>query len=102
MPTIVVAVDFSARTPAVIRAAAEVAQARNARMVLLHVVPALSGPFPPEDGRVAAAWLERLMTDAQRQLDEVAESVPDGVATEKRVGLGAPWETIRDTARATD
>lgn len=100
MQRILVALDTSPRAPQVLAAAAKLAETSNAKLVLLRAVG-----IPPDVPRelllnVSDASLEEfLITNARRQLHELARAVPPERIEHVEAVFGTAWDAICSTAR---
>ena len=101
--TILVAVDGSARAPAVLAAAVEVGARFSATLRLLRVAE-LPPELPPAAAGVPAdplpAHLTKLVTDELRQL--ALQVDPGTTLGEPIVRFGQPWRVILEVARELD
>jgi nucleotide-binding universal stress UspA family protein len=99
---IVVGLDGSPRTEAVLRAALELAGATDARLVVVHVVQ-----LPPE--LPASLWganpeemIGQVLRGARRQVDGWLRGVPARRLHDVIVELGVPWRQLCEIATARD
>lgn len=96
MKTILVALDSSARAPAVLQAAIEAATSSNARLVLFRAVG-----IPPEMPALiwqsdAASLMDLLRDAAKKDLEAHAANVPANLRSDHLVSveIGSPWQGI--------
>jgi nucleotide-binding universal stress UspA family protein len=99
MKSILVGLDSSERAPSVLRAAADLAKRTGARVTLMRAVTLPVG-LPPEAYAIAPDRLPALLvSDAHRQLEELAKAVPAEVPVTIRVDLGNPWQRLCEVAK---
>jgi nucleotide-binding universal stress UspA family protein len=93
---VVAALELDARAPRDMAAVACIARGLRARLVVVHVVPPLRmPPWLRGDSRAHAA---ARVAEAKRQLDDVCGALGEAVASESRVLVGDPAETIAAVA----
>ena len=94
---ILVPVDFSESTPAVVSEAVELAEKFSARVTLYHVV---SRFFPPvgELDYTLNRLEARLQDAAEEQLRELAASIAPRADVDFGMQTGVPWECIINRA----
>lgn len=98
MERILVGLDGSARAPAVLAAAVDLARRIGAKVFLYRAVgiPAeLPAPALSVSPGEVAALLERLATD---QLADLAKAVPPEILGGLRVSLAVPWQGVCEAA----
>ena len=97
--TILVALDSSARAPAVLAAACEIAEKFGARLAPVRTI-SVPPDFPPAAHVVGHDPLPAHLKDvALAELDLLLAAVPAGVAMDApRVRIGQPWRTIIEAA----
>ena len=94
MKTFLVALDSSPRAPAVLRAAAELARASDAKLLLFRVV-GLPNELPLEAYAMSPdGVIQALSERAQRELDELARVLRGNLPFETKVEIGTPWQAI--------
>lgn len=98
MKTILVALDLSQRSAAVLKAASQLAEKQDARLLIVHVVAPVVGRDLEIAGVATGALTDRLTTMAQAELHALEKLVPERVKRETRVLKGFPWQTICATA----
>lgn len=99
MKRILVAIDGSARAPAVLAKAVTIASAQGAKLVLVRSVGL--PPDVPEDfwKTTDESLLDVLRRRARTYLDDQAGSVPSALLEKTEVVVGVPWQAICETAR---
>jgi universal stress protein F len=99
MKCILVGLDGSPRAPGVLAAAAKIAGAQGAKLLLLRSVGL--PPDVPQDfwKKTDEPLLDLLKRRASEYLDECAAAVPRDLLERCEVAVGAPWQTVCDTAR---
>jgi len=101
--TILVALDSSARGPAVLAAACDIAEKYGARIVPLRII-SIPPDFPPAAHVAGGDPLPAHMTEtALAGLDRLLAAVPASVGMDPpRVRIGQPWRAIVDAAEELD
>jgi universal stress protein F len=96
--TILVALDGSARAPAVLAKAITAASAQGERLVLFRSIGL--PPDVPQDlwRSTDEPLLDVLDQRAKAYLEECEEKVPTAVRAGTRVVIGSPWQSICETA----
>jgi nucleotide-binding universal stress UspA family protein len=98
MKRILVALDGSPRSAAVLEAAAHIAQALGARLVLFRSI-GLPAEMPPELWKhPEETLLDLLRKNAQQYLDACASGIRADVDA-RRVEIGTPWQAVCAAAR---
>lgn len=100
-PTILVGLDSSPRAPAVLAAAADLAQRYGATLVAVRAVEMprdvpTQEPLATEDGRA-----EALLAAARRELDAELARLPAGLGARREVRAGEPVDVLCDLAAET-
>jgi universal stress protein A len=94
---ILVPVDFSGRSQAALQYAVDLARACEARVTVLHVVPAPSLAAVAADvylDRPVALVAPEVMNAARAQIDELISDCFAGVPVEGLIEIGAPAQII--------
>jgi len=94
MPTVLVAVDLSPRSAAVVESASALAAHMGARILLVHVVTPTPGPSVSVGDITSQTITDRLRVLAEQELEVLAKAIAPNVATERRVLTGYPWQTV--------
>jgi nucleotide-binding universal stress UspA family protein len=102
MKRILVCLDASRRAPAVLEAAAELAERMGAKLVLLRSVGLPAEIDQEFYVHAATSMTEMLVDKAKQQLDILAMEVPEGLIEGFDVHVGTPWDTICREAKARD
>lgn len=97
--TIVCGVDESGDAPAVVRAAATLAELVGARLVLVHVVPEHASRSLWWDPDAASELRTIALERAHRLLTDLAERLCGGVTVDRRVDFGSPAEVLKAVAQ---
>ncbi len=99
MKRILVGLDGSARSPAVLDAALAIAVAQGARLTLLRSIGL--PPDVPQDfwKTTEESLLELLRHHARDYLTEQAARVPEGLRGGTELVVGSPWQALCETAR---
>ncbi len=94
MDRILVGLDASPRTTSVLTSAIELARRVGGKLVLFRAV-GIPTEIPHEAYSMSpAALAELLEQEAQKYLDQLAATVPEGLLLEAVVGVGNPWQSI--------
>jgi nucleotide-binding universal stress UspA family protein len=102
MKRILVALDQSPRTAAVLEHASNIARAWGAELVLFHAVGIPAG-IPAEAFRSTPGELvERWRTEAVRDLGVRAARLDPSLKARSLVRVGSPWSAICEAAREQD
>ena len=102
MSKILCALDATDRAPKVLAAAVEQASNRNARLLLLRVVPPLGEVPFVELGASLNVLTQQMVEGSRQQMEKLAEAVPASMLMGFEVVVGSPWRLICDTARLLD
>lgn len=102
MKRILVCLDASPRAPAVLAAAADLAQRTGAKMSLLRAVG-----LPPELHKIisvdlGANVIETLQAKAREDLEILSQDIPQTLVEGLHVHVGTPWDTICREAKTLD
>jgi nucleotide-binding universal stress UspA family protein len=96
---ILVALDGSSRAPVVLAKAITLAASQGERIVLLRSI-GLPADVPPDLWRSTdGTMIDILEKRAREYLDECEARVPAEARGGKEVVIGAPWQSICETAR---
>ena len=102
MKRILVGLDSSDRARPVLTAAIDLATRTGAKLVLLRAV-GVPVELPVEAYRLSASSLaEVLQQEAERDLRELAGTVPAGLVETVRVGVGPAWQVLCEAAKEID
>ena len=102
MKCILVGLDGSPRGPSVLTTAIAMARAQGARLVLFRSV-GLPADVPQDFWKTTdEPLLDVLKRRAKQYLDECVANVPVETLGGVEVGVGAPWQSICDTARSVE
>jgi universal stress protein F len=102
MKGILVGLDGSPRGPGVLATAITMARAQGARLVLFRSV-GLPADVPQDFWKTTdEPLLDVLKRRAKQYLDECVAKVPVETFGGVEVGVGAPWQSICDTARSVE
>ena len=96
---ILVAIDGSATAQRALEAAAQLADALNARLTLIAVSPEVPG-YAYRSGVDVAALEREAETETERILREAVDSLPDGLPVTTVLKLGNPGERIVEQIKA--
>lgn len=102
MKRILVALDASPRTAAVLDAACDLSTRLGAKLVLFRSVGL---PTHIDESAVVhprEPLLDSLQHDAERELAKLAAGCPEGVIDKTVVHVGTPWESICATSKQLD
>jgi universal stress protein F len=97
MGIILVGLDGSPRSPAVLQAAVDLAQRGGQRLVLFRsfgIPPEMPSGIWRNDGSV----VENIRGAMKDYLSDCASTVPSGIVAEIRVEVGVPWKELCATA----
>ena len=102
MKRILVALDGSPRAPGVLAAAAQLAQASDAKLVLFRAIG-----IPPEIPREVFVEPELRLEDilrrqAREDLEKVAAGIAPGLVEQLITELGTAWDSITRIAKRVD
>ncbi|HVJ91080.1 MAG TPA: universal stress protein [Labilithrix sp.] len=102
MKKILVGLDGSARQPAVLASAVELARQMQAELVLFRAV-SLPSELPPEAYLMPPDEVTRILERrAQVALDEAAKNVPPDLTISRATAIGTPWQSICHMAKEHD
>lgn len=101
MKKILVGIDNSHRTPAVLTAAADMAKKMGAKLILFRAVTIPAHPNP-EEYLAPAEYGDILVRRAQSEVDESATGLDPALIERKHVEIGIPWDAICRAAKADD
>ena len=99
---ILVALDDSESSVAVLEAAVKLAQRFGARLVLCRVIALPAVQLSPDGLPVAGDLQAELERKAKADLSAIAPRVPAGIATSFVTVFDVPWEGICEAARKQD
>ena len=102
MKPYLVALDNSARAPAVLAAAIRIARTTPSKLIVFRAV-GLSGDLPIEAYATPPEGVINLLRGrAERELGEAVKSIPPGIDFTIRVDIGTAWQAICEAAKAVD
>jgi universal stress protein F len=99
---ILVGLDGSPRAALVLATALIIARAQQARITVVRAV-GLPPDIPQDFWKTTdESFLGVLQRHAQEELDAQAAGIPAGLAGDRRVVVGVPWQVVCETAQHID
>jgi nucleotide-binding universal stress UspA family protein len=102
MKKILVGIDNSPRTPAVLAAATELAERMRAKLILFRAVTIPTDPNPGDYTTKPAEYGGLLEERARHELLATAATIDPELLLRVRVELGIPWDAICRAAQSDD